>query len=112
MKLITAIIRTHKLEEVREELDKNGVCGITITEVKGYGRQKGHVEKYRGNEYLVEYIPKLKIEIVVKDELAQPAINSIIKGAKTSSTGDGKIFVKTIDEVIRIRTGEKDDNAL
>ncbi|ANE34841.1 nitrogen regulatory protein P-II, GlnB/GlnK [Campylobacter hyointestinalis subsp. lawsonii CCUG 27631] len=112
MKLITAIIRPHKLEDVRSELDKIGVCGITITEVKGYGKQKGHIENYRGAEYLVNYIPKLKIEIAAADSDAKKIIDAIISSAKTGSTGDGKIFITNLEEIIRIRTNECGSNAL
>ncbi|RAZ57000.1 P-II family nitrogen regulator [Campylobacter hyointestinalis] len=112
MKLITAIIRPHKLEDVRSELDKIGVCGITITEVKGYGKQKGHKENYRGAEYLVNYIPKLKIEIAAADSDVKKIIDTIIASAKTGSTGDGKIFITNLEEIIRIRTNECGSNAL
>ncbi|QQF51402.1 P-II family nitrogen regulator [Campylobacter fetus] len=112
MKLITAIIRPHKLEDVRSELDKIGVCGITITEIKGYGKQKGHVENYRGAEYLISYIPKLKIEIASKEDDVSNIINAIISAAKTETTGDGKIFISSLDEVIRIRTNERGEDAI
>ncbi|ABK83238.1 P-II family nitrogen regulator [Campylobacter fetus] len=112
MKLVTAIIRPHKLEDVRSELDKIGVCGITITEIKGYGKQKGHVENYRGTEYLINYIPKLKVEIAVNDHEVKNIVNAIISAAKTGVTGDGKIFVSNLDEVIRIRTNERGEDAI
>ncbi|MDL2347611.1 P-II family nitrogen regulator [Campylobacter hyointestinalis] len=112
MKLITAIIRPHKLEDVRSELDKIGVCGITITEVKGYGKQKGHKENYRGAEYLVNYIPKLKVEIAAADSDVKKIVDAIISSAKTGSTGDGKIFITNLEEIIRIRTNECGSNAL
>mgnify|MGYP006298316875 CR=1 FL=1 len=106
MKLITAIIKPFKLDEVREALSEVGVSGITVTEVKGFGRQKGHTELYRGAEYIVDFLPKVKIEAVVSDEIVDGAIEAIEKAAKTGKIGDGKIFVSSIDQVIRIRTGE------
>jgi nitrogen regulatory protein P-II 1 len=112
MKLITAIIRPFKLDEVREALSAENVSGITVTEVKGFGRQKGHTELYRGAEYVVEFLPKIKIETVVTDEQLDAVIDAIQKSAGTGKVGDGKIFVTTIDQVIRIRTGEIDADAL
>lgn len=112
MKLITAIIRPHKLEDVRSNLDKIGISGISITEIKGYGKQKGHIENYRGNEYLIDYIPKLKVEIAVNDCDVEKVVDSIIEAAKTGLTGDGKIFIKNLEEVIRIRTNERGEKAL
>ena len=112
MKLITAIIRPFKLDEVREALAQAGVSGITVTEVKGFGRQKGHTELYRGAEYVVDFLPKIKIEIVVADETVEPAIEAIIKAARTGKIGDGKIFVTAIEQAIRIRTGEVGADAL
>ncbi|HWS41015.1 MAG TPA: P-II family nitrogen regulator [Arenimonas sp.] len=112
MKLITAIIRPFKLDEVREALSGENVSGITVTEVKGFGRQKGHTELYRGAEYVVEFLPKIKIETVVTDEQLDAVIDAIQKSAGTGKVGDGKIFVTTIDQVIRIRTGEIDADAL
>jgi nitrogen regulatory protein P-II 2 len=112
MKLITAIIKPFKLDEVREALSVLGVQGITVTEVKGYGRQKGHTEIYRGAEYAVSFLPKLKLEIAVKAEMAEAVIEAIIAKAKTGQIGDGKIFVTTIESVVRIRTGETDGDAL
>lgn len=112
MKLITAIIRPFKLDEVREALSGESVSGITVTEVKGFGRQKGHTELYRGAEYVVEFLPKIKIETVVTDEQLDAVIEAIQKSAGTGKVGDGKIFVTTIDQVIRIRTGEIDADAL
>ena len=112
MKLITAIIKPFKLDDVREALSVIGVEGMTVTEVKGYGRQKGHTETYRGAEYVVDFLPKLKIEIAVRAELAEAAIEAIISKAKTGQIGDGKIFVTPLDQVIRVRTGETDANAL
>lgn len=112
MKLITAIIRPFKLDEVREALSRENVSGITVTEVKGFGRQKGHTELYRGAEYVVEFLPKIKIETVVTDDRLDPVIEAIQQAAGTGKVGDGKIFVTTIDQVIRIRTGELDADAL
>ncbi|HEX7327970.1 MAG TPA: P-II family nitrogen regulator [Casimicrobiaceae bacterium] len=112
MKLITAIIKPFKLDEVREALSAIGVQGITVTEVKGFGRQKGHTELYRGAEYVVDFLPKVKIEAAIGDELAERAIDAIEKSAKTGKIGDGKIFVFDLEEVIRIRTGETGTSAL
>jgi nitrogen regulatory protein PII len=112
MKLITAIIRTFKLDEVRDALAQAGVNGLTVTEVKGYGRQKGHTELYRGAEYVVDFLPKLKIEAVVSDVLLEAALEAIQASARTDKVGDGKIFVTQVEAVIRIRTGEVDDDAL
>ena len=112
MKLITAIIKPFKLEEVRQALTDIGLQGMTVTEVKGYGRQKGHTEIYRGAEYAVSFLPKIKIEVVVSTAQVDKAIESIVKAAKTGQIGDGKIFVSTIDHTLRIRTGESDDAAL
>ncbi len=112
MKLITAIIKPFKLEEVRESLDLIGITGMTITEVKGFGRQKGHTELYRGAEYVIDFLPKIKIEIAVSLDQLDKAINAITKSASTGKIGDGKIFVSTLDQVIRIRTGETDQDAI
>lgn len=112
MKLISAIIKPFKLDEVREALSEIGVNGITITEVKGFGRQKGHTEMYRGAEYVVDFLPKIKIEIACSDEMANSIIEAIIKAANTGKIGDGKIFVTPLEQVIRIRTGEFDESAL
>lgn len=112
MKLITAIIRPFKLDEVREALSRVEVSGITVTEVKGFGRQKGHTELYRGAEYVVDFLPKIKIETVVTDDRLDQVIEAIQTSAGTGKVGDGKIFVSTIDQVIRIRTGELDADAL
>ena len=106
MKKIEAIIKPFKLDEVRESLSEIGVNGLTVTEVKGFGRQKGHTELYRGAEYVVDFLPKIKIELVVTDEMVESAMDAIIKAAHTGKIGDGKIFVSSIDQVIRIRTGE------
>ena len=112
MKEITAIIKPFKLDEVREALAEVGVTGLTVTEVKGFGRQKGHTELYRGAEYLVDFLPKVKVELVIDDGLVDTAVDAIIKAAHTGKIGDGKIFVRTIDEVIRIRTGETGSDAV
>ncbi len=112
MKLITAIIRPFKLDEVREGLTQIAVSGLTVTEVKGFGRQKGHTELYRGAEYVVDLLPKIKIEAVVPDELVEAAIEVIMQAARTDKIGDGKIFVSPIEQVVRIRTGEIGKDAL
>ena len=112
MKLITAIIKPFKLEEVRESLDKIGITGMTITEVKGFGRQKGHTELYRGAEYVIDFLPKIKVEIAVSIDQLDEAINAITKRASTGKIGDGKIFISALDQVIRIRTGETDQDAI
>jgi len=105
MKLITAIIKPFKLDDVREALTEIGVTGVTVTEVKGFGRQKGHTELYRGAEYAVDFLPKVKMEIAVSDEILDQALSTIVNAADTGKIGDGKIFVTTLEEVIRIRTG-------
>jgi nitrogen regulatory protein P-II 2 len=112
MKMVTAIIKPFKLDDVREALSEIGVQGITVTEVKGFGRQKGHTELYRGAEYVVDFLPKVKIEAAVSEELLDQAIDAITKSANTSKIGDGKIFVFNIEQVIRIRTGETGADAL
>jgi nitrogen regulatory protein P-II 1 len=112
MKQITAIIKPFKLEEVREALGDVGVSGLTVTEVKGFGRQKGHTELYRGAEYVVDFLPKVKVEVVVKDEDVERCIECIVKAAKTGKIGDGKIFVTPVEQVVRIRTGEIDEAAV
>ena len=112
MKLVTAIIKPFVLDQVRESLSNIGIQGITVTEVKGYGRQKGHTELYRGAEYQVDLLPKVKIEIAVSDQLYDQVIEAIIDSADTGNIGDGKIFVTSMDEVIRIRTGERDEEAI
>ena len=112
MKLITAIIKPFKLDEVRDALTSMGVHGLTVTEVKGYGRQKGHTEIYRGTEYAVNFLPKLKIEVAVKSEMLGAVIDAITSKAKTGQIGDGKIFVTPLEQVVRIRTGETDGDAL
>ncbi|MDC0443040.1 P-II family nitrogen regulator [Gammaproteobacteria bacterium] len=112
MKLITAIIKPFKLEEVRQSLDLIGITGMTITEVKGFGRQKGHTELYRGAEYVIDFLPKIKVEIAVSIDQLEDAIDAIMNSASTGKIGDGKIFVSTLDQVIRIRTGETDQDAI
>jgi len=112
MKKIEAIVKPFKLDEVREALSEIGVTGLTVTEVKGFGRQKGHTELYRGAEYVVDFLPKVKIEVVVKDDDVERAIEAIIKAAKTGKIGDGKIFVTAVEQVVRIRTGETDEAAV
>src|SRR5512135_82415 len=112
MKLIEAIIKPFKLDEVKDALNGVGVMGITVSEVKGFGRQKGHTELYRGAEYVIDFIPKIKIEIVTSDGLAQKVVGTIEKVAKTGKIGDGKIFVYPVEEVIRIRTGERGEGAV
>ena len=112
MKLITAIIKHFKLDEVRSALTAVGISGVTVTEVKGFGRQKGHTELYRGAEYVVDFLPKIKIEVVVPDSLVETAIDALVKSARTGKIGDGKIFVSDVSQVIRIRTGETDEAAV
>ena len=112
MKLISCIIRPYKLDEVRDALTAAGVSGITVSEVRGFGRQKGHTELYRGAEYVVDFLPKLKLEVVVEDSQLDTTLEAVQQTAKTGSVGDGKIFVSTVDQVIRIRTGELDADAL
>lgn len=112
MKMITAIIKPFKLDDVRESLSEMGIHGLTVTEVKGFGRQKGHTELYRGAEYVVDFLPKVKIETAVASELLDQAIEAIIKAANTGKIGDGKIFVTNIEQTIRIRTGETGQEAL
>ncbi len=112
MKLITAVIKPFKLEEVREALAESGVQGMTVSEVKGFGRQKGHTELYRGAEYSVDFIPKTKIEAAVSDELVEVAVEAIVSSAATGSIGDGKVFISDLGQVTRIRTGETGDQAL
>ncbi len=112
MKLITAIIKPFKLDDVKEALSKLGVQGLTVTEVKGFGRQKGHTELYRGAEYVVDFLPKVKIEVALEDRVVEKALSAIEESAKTGKVGDGKIFVQQLDEVIRIRTGESGSDAI
>jgi len=112
MKKIEAIVKPFKLDEVREVLSEIGVTGLTVTDVKGFGRQKGHTELYRGAEYVVDFLPKVKVEVVVADKLLETAIEAIVRAARTGKIGDGKIFVTTVEQVIRIRTGETDEAAV
>ena len=112
MKKIEAIVKPFKLDEVREALSEVGVTGLTVTEVKGFGRQKGHTELYRGAEYVVDFLPKVKVEVVISDDLVGKVVEAIERAAKTGRIGDGKIFVTPVDEVIRIRTGEKGEDAI
>jgi nitrogen regulatory protein PII len=112
MKLVTAIIKPFKLDDVRAALSDIGVSGMTVTEVKGFGRQRGHTELYRGAEYVVDFVPKTRIEVAVRGDLVDQVIEAIMKSAKTGKVGDGKIFITDIERVIRIRTGETDDSAL
>ena len=112
MKMITAVIKPFKLDNVREALSGIGVTGLTVTEVKGFGRQKGHTELYRGAEYVVDFVPKVKLELAVRDDQVDPVIESVMKAAGTGKIGDGKIFVSNLLQVVRIRTGETNDDAL
>ncbi|MEL0036696.1 MAG: P-II family nitrogen regulator [Gammaproteobacteria bacterium] len=112
MKMITAIVKPFKLDDIRDQLSDIGIQGLTVTEAKGVGRQKGHTELYRGTEYVVNFLPKVKIEIAVKDEELDRAIETIITAAKTGKIGDGKIFVSNLESVVRIRTGELDEEAI
>jgi len=112
MKKIEAIIKPHKLDEVKEKLNEIGITGMTITEVKGFGRQRGHKEIYRGAEYHIDFIPKVRLETVVDDSLAEKVLETIVDAASTGSIGDGKVFISNIDEVIRIRTGERGSEAV
>lgn len=112
MKLVTAIIKPFKVEEVRASLDEIGISGMTMTEVKGFGRQKGHTELYRGAEYTIDFLPKIKIEIVVSDDMVEQVKSAIIKSSASGKIGDGKIFISSVEEVVRIRTGEKNKDAL
>ena len=112
MKLVSAIIKPFKLDEVRDALTGVGVAGLTVSEVKGFGRQKGQTEIYRGAEYVVDFLPKVKVEVVVKDSDVERAIEAVVKAAKTGKIGDGKIFVTAVEQVVRIRTGETDEAAV
>ncbi|GHB55813.1 nitrogen regulatory protein P-II [Psychrosphaera saromensis] len=112
MKKVTAIIKPFKLDDVRESLSELGITGMTVTEVKGFGRQKGHTELYRGAEYMVDFLPKVKLELIITDELLEQVVESILATAQTGKIGDGKIFVENIERVIRIRTGEENDQAI
>ncbi len=112
MKKIEAIIKPFKLDEVREALSEIGITGLTVTEVKGFGRQQGHTELYRGAEYVVDFLPKIKLELIISDDKVEPAIDAIVKAAHTGKIGDGKIFVMPVEQVVRIRTGETDEAAI
>ena len=112
MKKVEAVVKPFKLDEVREALSDIGVTGLTVTEVKGFGRQKGHTELYRGAEYVVDFLPKVKVEVIIADTLVERAIEAIVKAARTGKIGDGKIFITPVDEVIRIRTGETGEDAI
>jgi nitrogen regulatory protein P-II 1 len=112
MKLVTAIIKPFKLDDVRESLSEIGVQGITVTEVKGFGRQKGHTELYRGAEYVVDFLPKVKVEVVVKTDDVERCVDAIVRAARTGKIGDGKIFITSVERVVRIRTGEEDEAAV
>ncbi|WP_305041578.1 P-II family nitrogen regulator [Geoalkalibacter sp.] len=112
MRKVEAIIKPFKLDEVKEALNEIGIQGLTVSEVKGFGRQKGHTELYRGAEYVVDFIPKIKMEIIVRDDLVAKVVDAIAEAARTGRIGDGKIFVTPVDEVVRIRTGERGDDAL
>ena len=112
MKKIEAVLKPFKLDEVREALSEVGITGLTVTEVKGFGRQKGHTELYRGAEYVVDFLPKVKVEVIVADKDVQNCIDAIIKAARTGKIGDGKIFVNTVEQVVRIRTGETNEAAI
>jgi nitrogen regulatory protein P-II 1 len=112
MKKIEAVIKPFKLDEVRESLSEIGITGLTVTEVKGFGRQKGHTELYRGAEYVVDFLPKIKLELVIADHLVDACVEAIIKAARTGKIGDGKIFVTSIEQVVRIRTGETGEDAV
>ncbi|MGY6217236.1 P-II family nitrogen regulator [Methylolobus aquaticus] len=112
MKLVSAVIKPFKLDDVREALSDIGVSGLTVTEVKGFGRQKGHTELYRGAEYVVDFLPKVKLEVAVSDDQCQRVVEAIVKAANTGKIGDGKIFITSLEQVIRIRTGETGDHAL
>ncbi|MBN8440536.1 MAG: P-II family nitrogen regulator [Thauera sp.] len=112
MKKVEAIIKPFKLDEVREGLSEVGITGLTVTEVKGFGRQKGHTELYRGAEYVVDFLPKIKVEVVLADDMVDQAVEAIIKAAHTGKIGDGKIFVMPVEQVVRIRTGETNESAI
>jgi len=112
MKKLEAIVRPHLLDDVKTALQEIGIVGMTVTEVKGFGRQKGHTETYRGSEYKVEFLPKVKIEVALGDELVDQAVDAVLKTAKTGKFGDGKVFVSSLDEVVRIRTAERGESAL
>jgi nitrogen regulatory protein PII len=112
MKLVTAIIKPFKLDDVRAALSEIGVSGMTVTEVKGFGRQRGHTELYRGAEYVIDFVPKTRVEVAVKGDLVERVVEAVVKSARTGKVGDGKIFITAIERAIRIRTGETDDSAI
>jgi nitrogen regulatory protein P-II 1 len=112
MKKIESIVRPHLLDAVKSALQEVGVVGMTVTEVKGFGRQKGHTETYRGSEYQVEFIPKVKVEVAVPDEIAEQVVDAVVKTARTGKFGDGKVFISTLEDVVRIRTGQRGEEAL
>ena len=112
MKKVEAVLKPFKLDEVREALSEIGVTGLTVTEVKGFGRQKGHTELYRGAEYVVDFLPKIKVEVILSDDLVDRAVDTIVRAARTGKIGDGKIFVTSVEQVVRIRTGESGDAAV
>ena len=112
MKKVEAIIKPFKLDEVKDKLNELGIQGITVTEVKGFGRQKGHTELYRGAEYVVDFLPKIKMDIIIDDSLVEEVVNSIVKTAQTGRIGDGKIFITNLEEAVRIRTGERGEDAI
>ncbi len=112
MKKVEAVVRPHLLSAVKTALQEVGIVGMTVTEVKGFGRQKGHTETYRGSEYQVDFLPKVKVEVVIPAELVEKTVEAIIKTAKTGKFGDGKVFVSSLDEIVRIRTGERDEDAI
>ena len=112
MKLVTAIVKPHKLDEVKEALQEIGVAGLTVTEVRGYVRQRGHTEVYRGAEYTVEFVPKVKLEVLVGDDAVADVIDAMVKRAQTGQVGDGKVFVTSVEKIVRIRTGEEDNDAI
>jgi len=112
VKLVTAIVKPHKLDEVKEALQDLGIQGLTVTEVRGYGRQRGHSEVYRGAEYTVEFVPKVKLEVLAADGQAQEVVDTVVKHAQTGQVGDGKVFVTPVDQIVRIRTGERDGDAI
>jgi len=112
VKLVTAIVKPHKLDEVKEALQEIGVAGLTVSEVRGYGRQRGHTEVYRGAEYTVEFVPKVKLEVLVGDDAVADVIDAMVKRAQTGQVGDGKVFVTSVEKIVRIRTGEEDNDAI
>ena len=112
MKMVTAIVKPFKLDEVREALSTIGVQGVTVTEVKGFGRQKGHTELYRGAEYVVDFLPKVRVDVILADDMVERAVEAVVRAARTGKIGDGKIFVTQIDHVVRIRTGEVNEDAV